>query len=89
MPAACSALPIGSKNCTPCCLTSDLKKAIAEHFAFAFVDARGQVLVDVVAEQVAVQEGPAAVRFHEQLDGGFLLASLPKILATMHSISPR
>ena len=73
MPAACRALPIGSKNCTPCCLTSDLKNAIAEHFAFALVDAGGQVLVHVVAEHVAVQERAAAVRLHEQLDGGFLL----------------
>ena len=29
--------------------------------------------MDVVAEQVAVQERPAAVRLHEELDGRFLL----------------
>ncbi len=60
-------------TCVPCCLTSDLKKAMPSISPFAFVDAGGEVLVDVVAEQVAVQERPAAVRLHEQLDGGFLL----------------
>ena len=32
-----------------------LEEAHAEHLAFAFVDARGEVLVDVVAEVVAVR----------------------------------
>ena len=73
IPAAASTLPIGSKYVLPCSFTSDLKKPIAEHLAFALVDAGRQVLVDVVAEQVAVQERPAAVRLHEQLDGGVLL----------------
>ena len=50
-----------------------LEEAHGEHFAFAFVDAGGQVLVDVVAEVVAVEERAAAVRLHEEFDGGVLL----------------
>ena len=46
-------------------LDERLEEGHAEHFAFAFVDARGEVLVDVVAEHVAVQERAAAVRLHE------------------------
>src|SRR5437763_774441 len=52
----------------------------AEHFAFAFVDARGQIFVDIIAEEMAVQERTAAVRFHEQLDGRFLLGFTAKNL---------
>ena len=90
MPAACRALPIGSKNCTPCCLTSDLKKAMPSISPSPFVDAGGQILVHVVAEHVAVQERAAAVGLHQQLDRRLPSAtSLPKILAMMHSISPR
>src|SRR6185436_14127366 len=40
---------------------------------FPFVDAGGEVLVDVVAKDVAVQERTSAVRFHAELDGGFFL----------------
>ena len=49
-----------------------LEERQAEHLALALVDARGQVVVDVVAEEVALEERPAAVRLHEQLDGRFL-----------------
>jgi hypothetical protein len=45
-----------------------------EHFAFAFVDERGEVIVDVVTHEVAVQEGATAVRRHGDVDGGFLLS---------------
>ena len=57
-----------------------LEEAHAEHFAFALVDARGEVLVDVVAEAVAMQERAAAVRLHEELDGGMLLCFAAKDL---------
>src|SRR6266404_4779256 len=57
----------------PVLLDERLEERHAEHFALALVDARGEELVDVVAEEMAVQEGAAAVRLHEQLDGGFLL----------------
>src|SRR4030095_3690246 len=48
--------------------------------ALAFVDARGEELVNLIAEQVAVQEGPTAVGLHEQLDGRFLLGLAAKNL---------
>src|SRR5438552_2156522 len=50
-----------------------LEERHAEHLAFAFVDARGEVFVDLVAEEVPAQERSAAMRLHEQFDGGFLL----------------
>src|SRR5262249_45243620 len=53
-------------------LDQRLEEGHAEHLALALVDARGQEVVQVVAEQVALEEGPAAVGLHEQVDGGFL-----------------
>ncbi len=55
-----------------------LEEGHAEHFAFAFVNAGGQKFVDVIAQHVAVQEGTAAVGFHEQVDGGFFLGFATK-----------
>src|SRR5207237_731929 len=57
-----------------------LEERQAKDLALALVDAWGQQLVDVVAEDVAVQERAAAVRLHEQLDGRFLLRLAPKDL---------
>src|SRR5437870_12862111 len=54
-------------------LDQRLEESQAEDFAFPFVDAGGEILVDVVAEQMAAQERSAAVRLHEQLDGGLFL----------------
>src|SRR5262245_24371609 len=45
----------------------------AEHLAFAFVEARREKLVHMVAEEMAMKERTAAVRLHEKLDRGFLL----------------
>ena len=73
MPAAASALPIGSKIRLAVVLHERLEEAHRQHLAFAFVDARGEVLVDVVAEHVAVEERAAAVRLHEVFDGRVLL----------------
>src|SRR5205807_980223 len=53
-------------------LDERLEEGQAEHFALALVDARRQEIIDVVAKDVALEERPAAVRLHEQLDGGFL-----------------
>src|SRR5207247_6880782 len=53
-------------------LDQRLEKCHPKHLPFPFVDARSQELMDLVAEQVAVQKGPSAVRLHEQLDGCFL-----------------
>src|SRR5438874_9219730 len=50
-----------------------LEESQAKDLALAFVDAWGEILVDVVAEQMATQERSAAVRLHEQLDGGLFL----------------
>src|SRR5262249_59732848 len=50
-----------------------LEKRHAEHLPLALVDARGEELVDVVAQRMALEERPPAVRLHEQLDGGLLL----------------
>ena len=54
-------------------LDERLEEAHAEHLAFALVDARGEIFVDVVAEGVAVQEGAAAFGLHIKLDRRFLL----------------
>src|SRR5439155_12029521 len=54
-------------------LDQRLEERQAEDLALALVDARGQQLVDVVAEGVAAQERPAAVRLHEQFDRRLLL----------------
>src|ERR1041384_3317982 len=54
-------------------LDERLEERHAEHLALALVDARGEELVDVVAEQVPVQERPPAVRLHVQLDRRLLL----------------
>src|SRR5262249_41600535 len=56
------------------------EEAHAEHLPFAFVDARREVLVDVVAEVVTVQERPASMRLHEVFDGRVLLGLAPKNL---------
>ena len=61
-------------------LDQRLEKGHREHFAFAFVDAGGQVLVHVVAKDVTVQERAAAVRLHQHLDGRFLLGLAAKNL---------
>ncbi len=50
-------------------LDQRLEERHAEHLAFALVDARGEEVIDVVAEEMALEEGAAAVRLHEQLDG--------------------
>src|SRR5206468_11862852 len=50
-----------------------LEERHAEHFAFTLVDERREILVYVVAEEMAMEKRPAAVRLHEQLDGGLFL----------------
>ncbi len=63
-----------------------------QHLSFAFVDAGGEVFVAVVAEQMAVQERAAAVRLHQEFDGGFFLCFAAEYLgdrAFHFAISPR
>src|SRR5437764_178850 len=48
-----------------------LEEGHAQHFAFAFVNARREKLMNIVAEQMTVQEGAPAVCLHEVLDGYF------------------
>src|SRR3712207_7889252 len=50
-----------------------LEEGHAQHLALALVDARGQEVMDIVAEQMAMQEGAAAMGLHKQLDGRLLL----------------
>ena len=89
MPAAWSALPTGSKIRLAVLLDQRLEERHAEHLAFALIDAGGEILVDVVAEEVPVQEArPPCVFMNSSIAASFC-ASLPKILAMMHSISPR
>jgi len=58
----------------PCSLMERLRNANAEHFTFAFVDARGEENSWTLSpKRMAVQERSAAVRFHEQLMDAFLL----------------
>ena len=53
-------------------LDQRLEESHAEHLAFALVDAGGEIVVDVVAEEMALEERTAAVGLHEQFDGGLL-----------------
>ena len=55
-------------------LQERLEERHTEHLPFALVNARREKIVDVVAEQVSVQERPATVSLHEQLDGRLLLS---------------
>src|SRR5438034_7282140 len=50
-----------------------LEERHAEHFAFTLVDERREIVVHVIAEEMAMEKRPAAVRLHEQLDGGLFL----------------
>src|SRR4051794_41082714 len=43
-----------------------------QDLALALVDTGSEIIVNVFAEQVALEERAAAVGFHEQLDGRFL-----------------
>ncbi len=54
-------------------LDQGLEERHAEHLAFTFIDAGGEIFVNVFAEGVPAEESAAAVGFHEQLDGCFLL----------------
>src|SRR5262249_43011608 len=52
-------------------LDQRLEKSQAEHFPFTPVNAGSQIIVNVVAQEMALEKRAAAVGFHEQLDGGF------------------
>src|SRR5439155_25360760 len=54
-------------------LDERLEEGQPEHLSFPFIDAGSKEVIDVVAQQVAVEERPAAMGLHEELDGGFLL----------------
>ena len=54
-------------------LDQRLQERHPEHLTFPFVDAWGEVLVDVVSKVMPVQEGPSAVSLHEEFNSGFLL----------------
>src|SRR5690606_9552253 len=50
-----------------------LEEGHGKHFAFTFVNARSEVLVYVIAEDVTVEERASAVGLHQQLDRSLLL----------------
>ena len=70
-------------------LDQGLEERHSQHLAFSFIDAKGKILVNVLPEQVPAQESAAAVRFHEQLDGGFFLRLAAEYLRDDALSSPR
>src|SRR5262245_3215526 len=53
-------------------LEQRLEERQPQNLALAFVDARSEEVVNVVAEKVPLEERPAAMGFHEELNGRFL-----------------
>src|SRR5258708_14424696 len=54
-------------------LDQGFEESQPQDLSLAFINARGEEIVDVVAEDVPLEKRPATMRFHEEFDGRFLL----------------